>query len=70
MGSPGSKVEKLSIGSLDNISLTVAADYNPKELQIAKQIPWKQNNGFPGANPPTLGRMAPRWLGSTTSSRR
>ena len=35
---------KLTIGSLDNPSLTVKADYNPKELQISKQLAWKPHN--------------------------
>src|SRR5512140_2927212 len=47
MVSNGSKVENLSIGSLDAVNLTVVADYNPKELQIDKQIPWHQHNSLP-----------------------
>jgi hypothetical protein len=31
---------KLTIGSLDVTSLEVRAQYNPKELQLDKQIPW------------------------------
>jgi contractile injection system tube protein len=31
---------KLTIGSLDDSSLTIAAHYNPRELQIDKSIPW------------------------------
>src|SRR5258705_11789660 len=31
---------KLTIGSLDDAELTVAAHYNPRELQIDKSIPW------------------------------
>lgn len=32
---------KLWIGSLDNPQLKIRAQYNPKELQIDKQIPWQ-----------------------------
>jgi len=32
----------LWIGSLDNTKLTVKAQYNPKELQVDKNIPWKK----------------------------
>jgi hypothetical protein len=35
-----STTTKLSIGSLDKPSLTVEAQYNPKELEISKTIPW------------------------------
>lgn len=38
-GSPG----VITIGSSDNKGLTVAAQYNPKELQIDKSIPWQKN---------------------------
>lgn len=31
---------KLWIGSLDNPALEVRAQYNPRELQIDKQVPW------------------------------
>lgn len=32
------------IGSLDDTGLTVEAQYNPKELQIDKNIPWQKKN--------------------------
>jgi len=35
---------KLSIGSVDDHTLTVDAQYNPKELQIDKNIPWQKKN--------------------------
>jgi len=35
---------KLWIASLDDPTLEVQAQYNPKELQIDKQIPWQQHN--------------------------
>ena len=53
-GTPGGqlswsdKVEKLTIGSLDNVHLTVEAQYNPRELQIDKQISWQQPSCLPG----------------------
>jgi hypothetical protein len=45
------KVEKLYFGSLDRPDLTVVAQYNPKELQIDKQIQWKQPERIPGSHP-------------------
>lgn len=33
---------KLEIGSYDDESLTVKAQYNPKELQIDRAVPWKK----------------------------
>ncbi|MBA3397543.1 MAG: hypothetical protein H0T89_33275 [Deltaproteobacteria bacterium] len=33
---------KLTIGSLDKTSLTVKAQYNPKELQVDQSVPWKK----------------------------
>jgi phage protein U len=38
-GSPG----VISLGSTDKPSLTVHAQYNPKELQIDKSVPWQKN---------------------------
>jgi phage protein U len=38
-GGPG----VVSIGSSDNTALTVHAQYNPKELQIDKSVPWQKN---------------------------
>jgi hypothetical protein len=32
------------IGSVDKPSLTVEAQYNPKELQVDKNIPWQKKN--------------------------
>lgn len=36
--------EKISIGSIDEPSLGVQAQYNPKELQIDKSVPWQKHN--------------------------
>ena len=36
--------QKISIGSLDDTSLGVNAQYNPKELQIDKNVPWQKHN--------------------------
>lgn len=36
---------KLWIGSLDNPRLELRAQYNPKELQIDKQIKWEPHKG-------------------------
>jgi len=33
---------KLKIGSLDNTGLTVEAQYNPKELEVGQNVPWKK----------------------------
>lgn len=51
---------KLTIGSLDD-STTVSAQYNPKELQVDQNVPWKkpeaatktgsQSSGSGGGNP-------------------
>ncbi len=38
---PGAKI---SIGSLDETGLSVDAQYNPKELQIDKSVPWQKHN--------------------------
>jgi hypothetical protein len=38
------------IGSLDNRDLTVKAQYNPKELQVDKNIPWSKKNQANNAN--------------------
>jgi Contractile injection system tube protein len=35
---------KLSIASIDEPRLQVRAQYNPKELQIDKQVPWQPHN--------------------------
>jgi hypothetical protein len=32
------------IGSLDDTGLTVEAQYNPKELQVDKSVPWQKKN--------------------------
>src|SRR4051812_44638381 len=34
--------DKLTIGSLDDSSLQVRAQYNPKELQVDQNVPWKK----------------------------
>jgi hypothetical protein len=39
-----SPTEKLTIGSLDDPSLTVRAQYNPKDIQIDRAVPWTTNN--------------------------
>lgn len=38
---PGAKI---SIGSIDEPGLGVEAQYNPKELQIDKSVPWQKHN--------------------------
>ncbi len=38
---PGAKI---SIGSLDETDISVEAQYNPKELQIDKSVPWQKHN--------------------------
>jgi hypothetical protein len=40
LGSSGTRVEKVIIGSLDDPELGVEAQYNPKEIGIDKSIPW------------------------------
>src|SRR5688572_8930785 len=35
---------KLSIGSKDVTTLTVEAQYNPKELQVDQNVPWKKQD--------------------------
>jgi hypothetical protein len=45
------KVEKLYFGSLDVPACTIVAQYNPKELQIDKQISWKKPERVPGSHP-------------------
>jgi phage protein U len=44
----------ISIGSVDDKSLTVDAQYNPKELQIDKNVPWQKKNQANQANPTGL----------------
>jgi hypothetical protein len=46
----GAKVEKLYFGSLDKPKLTVVAQFNPKELQVDKQIPWKEPPRIQGSH--------------------
>src|SRR2546430_968072 len=36
--------KKLKIGSLDDTGLHVEAQYNPKELQVDKPVPWTKHN--------------------------
>jgi hypothetical protein len=38
---PGAKI---SIGSIDEPGINVEAQYNPKELQIDKTVPWQKHN--------------------------
>lgn len=40
----GPALEKLTIASLENTKLEVAAQYNPKELQLDKAIAWGAHN--------------------------
>jgi hypothetical protein len=35
---------KLTIGSLDDPNLTITAQYNPRELQIDRSVPWEFHN--------------------------
>ena len=35
--------EKVWIGSLDETSLKVEAQYNPKELAVEKKVPWQKH---------------------------
>ena len=41
---PFEKGARLSIGSLDNPDLSVDAQYNPKELQLDRPVPWAKHN--------------------------
>ncbi len=41
-------IAKLTIGSLDDQSLTVEAQYNPKEIDLAKQATWKDHTTIQG----------------------
>src|SRR3989442_1047303 len=41
---------KISIGSLDEKGITVTAQYNPKELQVDKSIPWSKVNQANNSN--------------------
>ncbi|MGE0546819.1 MAG: hypothetical protein AB7O24_27745 [Kofleriaceae bacterium] len=41
---------KLTIGSLDDVKITVEAQYNPKELQIDKSVPWSKHGQANQAN--------------------
>lgn len=36
--------ETISIGSIDEPSIGIKAQYNPKELQIDKAVPWQKHN--------------------------
>ena len=36
--------KKLKIGSLDDSGLSVEAQYNPKELEVVKPVPWTKHN--------------------------
>jgi hypothetical protein len=42
---------KLTIGSIDDIDLTVRAQYNPKEIDLQKQVTWKEENAIKGRAP-------------------
>jgi hypothetical protein len=41
---PFEKGARLSIGSLDKSSLSVEAQYNPKDLQLDRPVPWAKHN--------------------------
>src|SRR5262245_39432458 len=41
---PFTKGARLSIGSLDDTGLSVEAQYNPKELQLDRPVPWAKHN--------------------------
>ena len=41
---PGAKVEKLMIGSLDDLTRGIEAQFNPKELAIDHAVPWKPHH--------------------------
>jgi len=45
-----SKAGKIMIGSLDDPSIYVEAQYNPKELEISKTVPWSKVNEANKAN--------------------
>ena len=38
------RIARLTIGSLDKPDLTVVAQYNPKELELARTVPWTKHN--------------------------
>ena len=42
--------EKITIGSLDDKSITVKAQYNPKELQVDMSVPWSKVNQANNSN--------------------
>lgn len=44
--------EKLTIASLDDPMLEVAAQYNPKDLDISRAVSWKPTNSDNGAGAP------------------
>lgn len=50
-----SNLAKLTIGSLDDTSITIEAQYNPKELQVDRTVPWAKpqatNKAGAGADP-------------------
>jgi phage protein U len=50
----GPKQGVIWIGSVDDGGLTVTAQYNPKELQVDKNIPWSKKNQANQANPTGL----------------
>jgi hypothetical protein len=51
---PTSKQGVIWIGSKDDTGLTVKAQYNPKELQVDKNIPWQKKNQANQAGPTGL----------------
>lgn len=46
-----SNVSKLTIASVDDTGLTVVAQYNPKEVQIEKSVPWQKHPSSKGDEP-------------------
>ena len=38
------RIARLTIGSLDDSKLTVVAQYNPKEIELTRTVPWQKHN--------------------------
>jgi hypothetical protein len=53
-GNPKADAGLIYIGSLDDDSLTVQAQYNPKEIQVDKNVGWQKKNQANQANPTGL----------------
>ena len=50
------QIARLTIGSLDDSKLAVVAQYNPKELELARNVPWQKHNSD---NTPEARRKTP-----------